>query len=367
MELSKRIVPTNTFEGIISNVPTFDNTKLVAINTCPMWGMVRYDQHKTMGSEATRAMALEAGSAAHEVFAAHRLFSFIQYGAFWYDLTEDDVDAVARLNGIRIFGEERYNLMLKCFDGTDAYVGPDMRSCMQQFCLSALETSGFYDDPNDRRRTMTNIEEMCLSYIDNHSWEDQPVYFDGSSSLGIELPIDVMINIDGGLDWVRFIGRADGLHYYDKTLTDLRLHENKTASRLGSAWDESWYTNHQPTGYMLALSAMIGIDVFMAYMLGATLPLPKRVSLEGFSKIAVTREQWQFEEWLGWLESTYKTYKECQSQPHLSPQYTHSCNRYFRPCSFIPLCATQPEDRIIMLEEMREDHWSPLDEVKADD
>ena len=43
----------------------YDHTKLSAINTCPTWGILRYTMHKTMGG-SSRAMALEAGGAAHE-------------------------------------------------------------------------------------------------------------------------------------------------------------------------------------------------------------------------------------------------------------------------------------------------------------
>jgi hypothetical protein len=57
------------------HLPAYDNTKLVAINTCPTWGILRYSMHKTMSAPGvTRAMALEMGSAAHEVFAAVRLW-----------------------------------------------------------------------------------------------------------------------------------------------------------------------------------------------------------------------------------------------------------------------------------------------------
>ena len=53
-------------------IPAYDNTRLVAINTCPVWGAVRYGLGLAMPSRS-RAMALEAGSACHEVFAAARL------------------------------------------------------------------------------------------------------------------------------------------------------------------------------------------------------------------------------------------------------------------------------------------------------
>ena len=53
-------------------LPTYDHTKLSAINTCPTWGILRYDMHKQMPGQG-RALALEAGSAMHECFAFIRL------------------------------------------------------------------------------------------------------------------------------------------------------------------------------------------------------------------------------------------------------------------------------------------------------
>ena len=61
-----------------ADLPAFDNTKLTAINQCPTWGIVRYGLHKTM-SGGGRAMALEAGSACHEVFAALRLWQLLYH------------------------------------------------------------------------------------------------------------------------------------------------------------------------------------------------------------------------------------------------------------------------------------------------
>ena len=63
-----------------AHLPAYDHTKLSAINTCPTWGILRYSHHKCMPG-STRAMALEAGSAAHEAFAAVRLYQFNSYQA----------------------------------------------------------------------------------------------------------------------------------------------------------------------------------------------------------------------------------------------------------------------------------------------
>src|SRR4030095_15268438 len=53
-------------------LPKFDNVNITAVATCPTFGIMRYEHHKVYASNR-RAMALEAGLAAHEAFASVRL------------------------------------------------------------------------------------------------------------------------------------------------------------------------------------------------------------------------------------------------------------------------------------------------------
>lgn len=341
---------------VLEQLPSFDNTKLVAINTCPLWGIVRYTHHKTMGGMG-RAMALEAGGAAHEVFAAHRLYSFREYGAGFYDVPQERIQTAFDENGRRIFGERRFQEMLDAVDGREDY-----RARTQQFSLTALYNCGFYDDPGDKRRTTTNIEEMCIAYMDKYDWKARLPYWDGKLMVGVEIPVDVVVRLgyDDTYIIARFIGKADGLHYVDRERSALRIHENKTASRLGDAWEMSWETNHQPTGYMIALSAIVGMQIRQAEMLGTCLPLPKAYTINGLARVVVKRQDWQIAEWFQWFFHTVMLHEQYRDNPTDAPMYTHSCNRYFRPCSFIPLCATEPEERVVMFEDMAVDEWSPL-------
>lgn len=363
------VVPTQEYinnnpDVDITKVFTADNTKLVAINTCPVWGIIRYTHHKSMGGMG-RAMALEAGSAAHEVFAAHRLFSFMEYGEEYYGSTKEQVKRAYEDTGKRIFGDSRFAEMCSAVDPREDY-----RTRLQQFALTSLYNSGFYDDPGDKRRTTTNIEEMCIAYMDKHDFKSRLPYWDGKDFVGIEIPVDVVIAItytdektaDTKTIFIRFIGKADGIHYIDRERSALRVHENKTASRLGDAWEMSWETNHQPTGYMIALSALLGEQITQAEMLGTCLPLPKSYTINGIARVVVKRHQWQLEEWFSWLLHTALLHDEHKDDPTNAPMYTHSCNRYFRPCSFIPLCGTEPEERVAMFNDMSVDEWSPLHE-----
>lgn len=361
--LSIKVYPT-----VDHTLPSFDNTKLVAINTCPFWGIVRYSLDKTMNS-SSRAMALEAGGAAHEVFAAHRLHHIRTDGAERYKITQDQAERLFQSGGVRLFGRTRFDEMCTAIDPRE-----DQRTQRLNFCLTSLYNGGFYDDPQDKRRTTTNIEEMCIAYMDKFDWSKQmPVILNMNSDnpfIGIEIEVDVTIEfvtLDQAVHKYRFIGKADGLHWMNEHMDTMRVHENKTASRLGEAWELSWETNHQPTGYIVGLSALLGVQINNALMLGTALPLPRSYELNGVSRVPVTRQEWQIREWFQWFYHTAQLHDAFVDRPVDAPQYTHSCNRYFRPCSFIPLCASPPDERQEMIEEMEVQRWSPLeDEGSAD-
>lgn len=341
-------------------LPAFDNTKLVAINMCPTWGIVRYVHHKAMKAGG-RMMALEAGAAAHEVFAAHRLYSLREGAGQFYGFDEQKVETIFQNTGKRLFGAERFGEMGEAVNGRE-----DFRTRCQQFSLVALYNSGFYDDPFDKRRTMTNIEELCIAYMDRFDWLDMLPIVVGNDPenlfVGIEIPIDVTITFvleDGSVHKYRFIGKADGIHWKDKQKSVMRLHENKTASRLGSAWEMSFETSHQVTGYLIGLSQMLNYHIEEAMILGTALPMPRQYA-DGLSRIIVKRMEHQLQEWFTWFWHTTRIYEQYKDTPLDAPLYTHSCNRYFRPCSFIPLCVGDPEERRNTYDEMVIDEWSPL-------
>jgi hypothetical protein len=336
------------------HLPAYDNTKLQAINTCPTWGILRYGMHKTM-SKGARAMPLEMGSAAHDVFAAVRLWQLRTY--------QGHAD-IADFHGQRLFGNTRYQAMLSSVDGSE-----DERAQSMAFCLSCLETTGFYDDPSDRRRTMTNLEEACIAYIDRWDWNRMPVWVrddtDPQSDVGIELPFDIVLSFvleNGESRLYRFIGKADGLHVRKDTLY---LHENKTASRLDEAWQQSFLLSSQVTGYCLALAVWAGQPIEHAEIFGMSVPLPRNYDFGGIVRESVTRYSHHFERWFDWFLHTVELERAYANNPFDAPKYTHSCNRYFRPCSMIPFCDSSDEEQRQIIGEMYEDEWSPLHEVNA--
>lgn len=338
------------------HLPAYDNTKLCAINTCPTWGILRYGMHKVM-SKGGRAMPLEMGSAAHEVFAAVRLWQLRRY---------QEHTALADFHGPRLFGSTRYEQMLEAVDASQ-----DDRAQSLAFCLMALETSGFYDDPSDKRRTYTNLEEGCIAYIDRWNWSRMPVWVrdahDDQSDIGIELPFDLVVQFmlaDGRDVSYRFTGKADGLHV---RAGKLYLHENKTASRLDEAWRQSFLLSSQVTGYCAALSVWSGEPITDAEIYGLSIPLPRNYDFGGIVRETVSRQSHHFEHWFNWFLHTVELERAYANNPINAPRYTHSCNRYFRPCSMIPFCDSDQEEQERMLQEMPEEEWSPLHEVAGGD
>ena len=353
-------------------LPAYDNTTLTAVNTCPTWGIVRHVYKKRMSSNS-RAMALEAGSASHDVFAAVRLHQLI------YTQERPDLAAV---HGARIFGQERWDNMHSLLEASE-----DDSTRRVNFCLEALHTSGYYDDPQDRFRTIANIEESCLAYIDR--WDNkEPVWIGSNPNLyglgipavGIEIPFEMVITYllelgdKVGNRWqksYRFIGRIDGIHvrkiHDAKSTHPLHLlHENKTGARLNEAWTMQWAMSHQVTGYCLAASLFIGKPVNDGFVLGMQIPLPKSAyDYGGIVREYFERPRWQTAQWFEWFLHTVQTIERFQGKDDIdsAPRFTHSCSRYFRPCAMLPYCTSESEERIEMIAEMVDDLWSPLNDV----
>ena len=343
------------------HLPTYDNTKLMNINTCPTWGIIRYSKHLKMpGSQ--RAMPLEAGAAAHEGFAAMR----------WMHLmlkhTDDKVGKMIAENaGVNIFGGERFGKMLDTINGGAS----DRTNCIN-FVLEGLYTSGFYDDPSDRNRTVSNISESLIAYIDRYDMDRYPLWIrdvtDPNSDVGIEIAFDIVVTFsveneeyecDTDIHEYRFTGKLDGLHWNRDKLCII---EEKTAGNIGDAWLAQWVMANQITGYCVAAATFTGEPCMDAIVSGTKLPLPKVVS-EGIRKEVVTRNELMFRNWAHWFYTTVQLERAYIDNVVKAPKYTHSCSRYFRACSFIPFCASESEeDQLGILDEMQLDEWSPLDE-----
>lgn len=332
------------------HLEAWDYTKLTACNTCPTWGGIRYREHKHMPGGG-RAMALEAGKACHEAYAALRVWQL-------YHVQGEEIAAFQR--GEQVFGKQRFKELCDTLSSTNT-----AEHNATVFALKAFETSGFYDDPFDNRRTYGNIELSLIHYINRWDMERYPVWISADGArVGIEIPVNFVIEYkdadDNVLLALRYSGRMDGMHT-DGPGGELVVHENKTAGRLDNAWRESFTTSHQPTGYMFGGQLFSGQPVTQCQIIGMQIPLP-RMHSDGVVYEPVFRESHHFAKWLQWVFFTVSMMKQFDSNLLDLPMYTHSCNRYFRPCSMIPYCYGDEDEKRHTLEQMSIEEWSPLHE-----
>lgn len=345
-----------------THLEAYDHTKLSAINTCPTWGILRYAMHKRMPGGG-RALALEAGSAMHEVFAFVRLATLANT---YEDSGRDQqfIEQVWSHNGMRLFGASRLDTIREAISSAT-----DIADVAKRGAIAVLDTSGFYDDPRDKRRTLSNMEECAYAYVNRWRWTD-PVWVrdpaSPTSDVGIEIPFDMVCEISG-VDQLSFrlTGRIDGVHW--NAQRRLRVDDNKTASRLGEAWSMAQSMSHQYTGYCVAASVFTQHAVNNCDVLGLAIPMPKSYDFGGFIREPISREDHHYKRWIAWMVHTVKLARLYADDPYNAPKYTHSCNRYFRPCSFIPFCyASDDEQRECVEREMVLDEWSPLNKEVLD-
>jgi hypothetical protein len=348
-----RLVPLDEAHALRRNGTVFyDFTKLTAVNTCPTWGVLRYGLHRTdiPLTVSGRNLAIECGKACHDFFAAVRMHELLQ---------RHDIE-VPRLHSHahKLFGRERWESMLQQPQDSDPQT-----NCLN-FALDALHTSGYYDDPSDRKRTLSNMEASCIAYLQRYMQSDMPVYVD-DKVIGVEVPfvLEVKQFIDGLLTNKHYYcGRIDGLQQYGN---DVSVCENKTAAQLSSTWKTAFAISAQVTGYTIAGSVLLGREVTTAFVMGTQIPLPRDVYngvvFEPQSRGESDRLRWC--EWFFHIIETYEAYIEA---PTLAPRYSHSCNRYFSACQFIPFCASTREEQDSAIGEMRVEEWSPLDHLDSE-
>lgn len=344
-------------------VETFDNTKLTAGATCPTWGITRYQMHKTV-AQSSRAMALECGSVMHDAFAMIRLVQLLH--DFNNIAGRDPAigKALFQFHGLRMFKQERLMQILEQASGNGEFSPSDnVKIYATRAAVAVLETSDYYDDPSDKKRTIANMEDSLFAYVSKWDWK-QPIWVrditDPTSDVGIEIPFDLLVTWQFGdaVKQRRFTGKIDGIRVVNGVV---RLEENKTASRLNEAWSQPFYLNSQPTGYMMAASVFSGETIRQARIMGLCIPLPKSYDAGGYLEFTVHRTDNHITDWLRWFDFIASSvYEDFAYNPSEAPRFTHSCGRYFRPCSMIPFCDVDEAEQKLMLDEMITEEWSPL-------
>ena len=355
-----RLVPLDEAHALRkSGVVFYDFTKLTAVNTCPTWGVLRYGLHRTdiPLTASGRSLALECGKACHDFFAAVRMHEL---------LNRNGADRT-RLNnhGFKLFGRDRWESMLQQPQDSDSQT-----NCLN-FALDSLHTSGYYDDPSDRKRTLANMEASCIAYLQRFQQSDMPVHVD-ENIIGVEVPfvLEVKRHSVAGPDFNKwtgttthyYCGRIDGIQQYGDQLA---VCENKTAANLSRTWSISFAISAQVTGYTIAGTALLGREVNHAIVMGTQIPLP-RDTYNGVVFEPQSRSVSDKLRWCEWFFHSIETYEAYIATPAQAPRYSHSCNRYFSACQFIPFCSSTREEQDSLLDEMRVDEWSPLDHLDSE-
>lgn len=286
-------------------------------------------------------MALECGSTMHEVFAAVRLWQLCNIQGF---------PRHALYNGKRIFGELRWNMV---WQHALRYT-PNDRDQLMELCFAILRSSNWKDDEKDTTRTMTNMELATIVYVDERlpTMENWPIYVEDEgnpqSMVGIEQVFDVVLTYEDNYE-IRYIGTADGLVRKAST-RQYYIDENKTASRLGAGWRKAFDMKHQATGYCAISSAIFPFKVFRCRVTGLRIkPLHKGEDVYPFEPIERTEDS--FQHWATWVRENVETYEQYKNDFEHATRRTHSCNRYFLPCSLLEFCADTVEGRQLAFDE----------------
>lgn len=321
------------------HLPYYSHSIMEAIVTCPKWGLIRYRDRKYFKSRY-RATALEAGSAMHEVFAALRL---------WQLRRRQHLPDHFAYHANRIFGIDRATA---CF-----WPKPDERDEALNFCFEILNSGDWYDDPTDKIRTLANMEETTIKYVHeqlqvmdrSRIWVED--IKDPTKRVGIEITFDIVVD-----EIIRYIGTIDGVVV--RPDDHLRLEENKTANRIDEAYRESFRVKFQPTGYTVASRLLFDHPITENKILA--IKVKQTRSVEDFVTFIEHRTPGrQFEDFHRTLLYTHQLAMLYGPDPLNAPMFTHSCNRYFRPCGFVDLCQASTEDQQMMYDAMETTPFSP--------
>lgn len=322
-------------------MPMLSFSSITNYHTCPTYGVITKSLNASMhNSEGRRNTALEAGGAAHEVFAAARIHQLIM----------QDLPAHAWHHAKRIFGESRREQLWANLDHEDPKIA------RYNFAMEALYTSGYVDDPFDKKRTFANIEETMMDYLNKYNTDKYPVFVldsdDPESFVGIEVPVILVMSFEydnGKVTEVLIDGFLDGLHYHSDDINRVIVNENKTAARITDSWSASFIIDHQCTLYALMASLVLRREVTDIHVYGSPLPVGRQTTtLEPVVRTSQDHATELFE----WVWGAVRIHLLFGNNPLAAPRYTHSCGRYFSSCAMLPLCAAKHDEREQVLDSL---------------
>jgi hypothetical protein len=376
------IVRKTTDAEFNAKMPYLTSSLVEAVNTCPRWGII----HSVLGKRFVtgyRQMALEAGSLMHDVFAC---LNFLHIGVF------RELPDHMHFHASSLFGKQRWDFMWK--EATKKHEGVVTVNDVQVFerlIFASISTSEYCDDPNDRTRTLANLEHCAMELM--QYWLMNlvrlPIYVedrnDCTKRIGVEISLDCVFELGvnapiylPGEDGkpiatgdtrfvceklVRCIGLADVVYQNEETGA-ISLGEYKTAAMMNDAWRLAFDTRHQITLYNALLQAYFGRQQdFNTILIGSAIPV--RSTSAPIQHFTVPRDQENVHELINTYAFSQELITRYKDAPLTTPMFTHSCNRYFRPCSMLDLCTAAKEDQHVMLENMEVVEAASPSEQKA--
>lgn len=365
------IVRPTTDEEFRDRMPYLTSSLAEAVNTCPRWGII-HSVHGKRFVSGYRQMALEAGSLMHDVFA---VLNLLQVG-----LHQGYQDHM-HVNGQLLFPNDRWDNIWRELSIKDKSPSLENINSLELAIFACIATSEFFDDPNDRNRTVSNLENCALELLQYYLLNliDFPIYISDPKNpeapIGIEMSLDAVFEIEAplldefGVDrgpilkLIRAIGLADVL-YQNPDTKAITLGEYKTASQMNDAWRMAFDTRHQITLYNALLQAYFGKqENFNTILVGSAIPV--RATSVPVQHFQVDRDQGNIDELLNTYAFTQFIIDEYYDQPLQAPMFTHSCNRYFRPCSLLDLCTADKNDQYVMFDTMETVFMPSPSEQKA--
>ena len=339
--MEKRLVRVARTEEAEKTLRVYSNSRLVDMSQCPTWGVV--SSQKSYQTTA-RSLALEAGETMHQVFAAVRI---------WQLWKHQNMRDHAEVTGKRIFGGDRWDTILQDLRMSESHA--DAREQLQQMAFNVLHTSEWEDDARDSTRTMTNMELASMVYIDErlkfmNNWtvwvHDRK---NANALVGIEQVFDVVLHYADGVK-IRYVGTIDGLTERQAN-SEKYVEDNKTANRLDDGWKMSFEMSHQITGYCAASSTVFGFPIMRSRIIGTKIK-PTNRGEDCYWIEPVERNEEFIQHWSAWVRFMAGLYEEHVDDFEHAPRFTHSCNRYFRPCALLSFCADTSTGRRMQWDQM---------------
>lgn len=353
-------VRKTTDEEFKDKMPYLTSSMVEAINTCPRFGII----HNVMGKRFVtgyRQMALEAGSLMHDIFAVLNLLHVGENQGF-----QDHMHHHGKL----LLPDGRWEQVFSYATREGLKKKPNP----ERAAIATIASSDFYDDPNDKNRTISNLEICAIQLIAYHEARltDLPIYIadpkDPTAPIGVEISLDGVFEIDDGFaDYtIRCIGLADVVYANPDDKTIVKLGEYKTTANMNDAWREAFNTRHQLTLYNALLNAYFperAQDDMETIMIGSAIPV--RMTSTPVRHFTVERDQENIQDMLNTFKFTNGIKRQFEHKPLSAPMFTHSCSRYFRPCSLMDLCIAASDDQYDMLSSMEVEKTLSPSEQKA--